>query len=254
MTILVGVLCKEGVIIGSDSSSTLSAVNSNTIEQPAQKTFVVGNDLIFATTGPAGLGQRLHFILHQMRTNPETKWHASHHQPIAQWISTSMIKNMDQTYLKPGNLGALLAFACGDSFHLCEFGVVDFQPQIKDSGSWFVSMGSGQSITDPFFGLLRRTLFRDSQPNLAEGVAAAYWALHNTIDLNTGGIKGPVQLAELRRSSKDQSFEARLLDEDELAEHERTVERIENDLACYRKRLATTSNNTDALPEPSEKL
>jgi hypothetical protein len=52
MTVLVGVLCTDGVIVGSDSSATFGAApNLSTIEQPIQKTFIVGNDVIFATTG-----------------------------------------------------------------------------------------------------------------------------------------------------------------------------------------------------------
>ena len=67
MTVLVGVLCQEGVILGSDSSATFAAGNLNTIEQSVQKTFVIGNDVILATTGAGGLGQRLQHILQTLR-------------------------------------------------------------------------------------------------------------------------------------------------------------------------------------------
>jgi 20S proteasome alpha/beta subunit len=68
MTVLVGVLCADGVVVGSDSSATFSAArNLNTIEQPVRKTFLVGSDVIFATTGAGGLGQRLEYILQGLR-------------------------------------------------------------------------------------------------------------------------------------------------------------------------------------------
>ena len=49
MTILVGVLCQDGVVVGSDSSATFASGNLRTIEQPVRKTFLVGNDVIFAS-------------------------------------------------------------------------------------------------------------------------------------------------------------------------------------------------------------
>ncbi len=75
-------------------------------------------------------------------------------------ISRCMIANMNVTFLAPGQFGALVAFAaCQNAFHLCEFAMADFQPELKTADAWFVSMGTGQTITDPFFGLLKRTLF-----------------------------------------------------------------------------------------------
>ena len=61
MTVLVGVLCQDGVVVGSDGSATFAAApHLKTIEQPVRKTFLVGSDVIFAVTGAGGLGQRLH--------------------------------------------------------------------------------------------------------------------------------------------------------------------------------------------------
>jgi 20S proteasome alpha/beta subunit len=250
MTVLVGVLCTDGVIVGSDSSATFGAAPSlSTIEQPIQKTFIVGDDVIFATTGAGGLGQRLEYIL-QVLQQQSQNWHDQHHLQLALQISNSMLANMQRTFLQPGQMGALVAFACQNAFHLCEFAVADFQPEMKTTTNWFVSMGSGQMITDPFFGLLRRTLFRHAQPTLAEGVLAACWALHNAIDLNTGGINGPVQLAVLRRSPDGSSFEARLLSKDELDEHRSAVQAVEAYLASYRQQLAQSPTTPPSIPAP----
>lgn len=246
MTVLVGVLCQDGVVVGSDGSATFAAAPQlSTIEQPVRKTFLVGNDVIFATTGAGGLGQRLEYILLQMRQQTRD-WLTLHHLEIALRISQGMIRNMQTTFLPPGQLGALVAFACRDGFHLCEFALADFQPELKTADTWFVSMGSGQLITDPFFGLLRRTLFRHAQPTLAEGVQAAYWALHNAIDLNTGGINEPIQLAVLRRAPDGGSFEARLRSGDELNEHRSAVQAVEEYLADYRRQMTLSL----AVPPP----
>jgi 20S proteasome alpha/beta subunit len=249
MTVLVGVLCTDGVVVGSDSSATFSAApNLNTIEQPVQKTFIVGNDVIFATAGAGGLGQRLEFILQGLRQAQD--WRGAHHLPIALEISRRMLQNLQHTFQGPGQLGALVAFACQNAFHLCEFALTDFQPEMKTKDTWFVSMGSGQMITDPFFGLLRRTLFRNAQPTLHEGVLAAYWALDNAIQLNTGGINGPIQLAVLRRTTPEAPFEARLLGADERTEHARAIKSLEDYLAAYRQQLTPQAAESEKQPEP----
>lgn len=58
MTILVGIKCKDGIIIGSDSSATFSAGQISTIEQTTKKIEILHNKIIVAGTGQIGLGQR----------------------------------------------------------------------------------------------------------------------------------------------------------------------------------------------------
>jgi 20S proteasome alpha/beta subunit len=248
MTILLGVLCQDGVVVGSDSSATFAATaRLNTIEQSVRKLFLVGSDVIFASTGGGGLGQRLNYLLAQLREQ-SPDWLALHPLDIAMRLSQAMLRNMQFTFLQPGQLGALVAFPCQGGFHLCEFALADFQPEMKTPDTWFVSMGSGQMITDPFFGLLRRTLFCEAQPTLAEGALAASWALHNAIQLNTGGINGPMQLAVLRRLAPDGPFEARLFGNDELTDHANAIQDIENYLADYRQKLTPLPTTPPAPP------
>lgn len=57
MTILVGLLCKEGIVIGADSSATFGSAQFRTIEQPTDKIEIIDNQIIVAGTGQIGLGQ-----------------------------------------------------------------------------------------------------------------------------------------------------------------------------------------------------
>jgi len=117
--------------------------------------------------------------------------------------------------------------------HLYEFAVENFQPEFKVPTNWFVAMGSGQLIADPFFGLLRRTFFRNCQPRLQEGIFAAAWALEHAIELNPGGINRPVQIGVLK---KETGFVARMLTDDELEEQKNSVAAVAY-LAEYREKL-----------------
>src|SRR4029077_4874442 len=67
MTSIVGVLCKDGAVIGTDSSATLGSGQLVTIEQPIEKLDIVGNDIIVAGTGAVGLEQRFFSIVKKVR-------------------------------------------------------------------------------------------------------------------------------------------------------------------------------------------
>lgn len=252
MTIVVGILCEDGVVVGSDSSATFTAGEFRTIEQPTEKTFVIGNDLVLSFTGQAGLAQRFHKLLSEVTLGSDFK--KADCQGAANLIAHHAIQNFQFTGAPKGEFGALVAFACQKRFHLCEFAIRDFQPEHKTEKNWFVTMGCGQPITDPFLGMLSRAFFDSKPPKLQEGVFAAVWALDHAIELNPGGIKEPLQVATLACQNSDKFLSARLLAEEELQEHLASVRAAETHLASFRNILsgATIPEGTSKPPDPPE--
>src|SRR6266849_5472246 len=61
MTAIVGVLCRDGVVIGTDSSMTFGTGFGPTIEQPTEKLSIIENSIIVAGTGQVGMGQRFRY-------------------------------------------------------------------------------------------------------------------------------------------------------------------------------------------------
>lgn len=56
MTTVIGVLCSDGVVIGTDSSVTLGVAGRfSTIEQCSEKLDVIADQVIVAGTGAVGL-------------------------------------------------------------------------------------------------------------------------------------------------------------------------------------------------------
>ncbi len=244
MTVLVGVLCQDGVVIGSDSSATFSIGDFRTIEQKVKKVEVVADDVILAGTGQVGLGQRFSAQVQSLRqTSPFPR--SPHAIEVAKSVATETIKDFASTFCDKGQFGALMAFVTKEGFHLCEFQVKDFQPELKTKNLWYVSMGSGQPITDPFLGLMRRVFWKDNMPRLNQGVFAVTWALQHTIELNPGGINGPMQIGILDPSK---STKARLLTDDELSEHIDSVEGAERYLANYPSTIA--GGSAQPVPKP----
>jgi hypothetical protein len=151
------------------------------------------------------------------------------------------VNDFATTKVERGQFGALVAYGCDAGYQLCEFAVRDLQPELKSPKIWFVAMGSGQFIVDPFLGLLRRVFWKEKQPNLTEGKFATTWALQHAVDLNPGGIKDPIHLAVIDKSG------ARMLEKDEIMEHLNSVQAAEDYLANYSKLLS--AENPPKIPD-----
>jgi len=245
MTVLVGLVCSDGIVIGSDSSATFGPdIAHKTIEQSVQKVFVVQGRIILAGTGQVGAGQRFTAAVDAAWT---AKGFSKSHIPtdFAKTLANIGIEDFASTKMNHGCFGALAAFPVKDKLCLCELALADFQPELKTKDMWFASMGSGQPITDPFLGMMRRIFFSDGRPpTLKEGLFITTWALMHTIELNPGGINGPPQIAKLAFNAKGDP-EARLISDDELEEHKNSVQAAEKHLCQYREIL-------NAPPAPAD--
>ena len=165
MTLVVGILCTDGVVIGSDSATTQTQGQLSTIEQPnREKIRVVDSKAIIAGTGSVGLGQRFEHMVHRCLTDPDfiksdisfIKWEAV---DIGCVLSQVAIQNFKSTGLDTIRYGALVAFPCKDGFALFELSVGDFQPELQTTRSWYVSMGAGKLVADPLLGFMRKVFW-----------------------------------------------------------------------------------------------
>lgn len=245
MTAIVGVLCQDGVVVGSDSMATFGVGTLRTIEQPIDhKVLIIKKKLILAGTGRIGLGQRFASVLENSYEKKDFQGSAI---DVGMKISQSAVKNFAATDAGKGQYGALLAFPLKGKAHLCEFAVADFQPELKDEHLWYCSMGSSQPITDPFLGFFREIYWEEGPPNVSEGVFVALWTLQLAIKLNPGGVGGKPVIAVLA-PGKDGHLVARQLSEAELAEQEGAVEAATEHLRGFREMLREGTG--EELPEP----
>jgi 20S proteasome alpha/beta subunit len=252
LTSIVGILCKDGVVIGTDSAATFGCGTVRTIEQPVKKISVLEKKCIVAGTGRVGLGQRFCSIVEDYATKNQNAFRSSPHV-VANALTKKTLDDFRGTLTPPGQYGALVAFTDGKSFHLCEFDTNDFQPEFKEPGSdiWFVSMGSGQTITDPFLGFMRKVFFHDSPPSVVDAILITTWTLQHAIELNAGGVNGPSQIAIIRKEDEDSKYSATMLSQNELQEHLSNVTEAEEYLSKYREILQGRSGTHD-IPEINE--
>jgi hypothetical protein len=246
MTVLVGVRTSSGVVIGTDSSATFGNGQLATIEQPTKKIEIIQEKIIVAGTGQIGLGQR--FCNQVIASINRQDYKHKNAIEMATEMSRVAIIDFQQTGVKLGQFGALVAFAYKNDLQLCEFPCSDFQPELKTS-VWYASMGSGQLIADPFLALIRRVFWKDTAPSFPEAVFAVTWVLQHAIAVNPGGINGPMQIAVLQNVSG--APKARLLSDDELDAHKENATGAEEHLRKYREILQGTATAAPDVPKPT---
>lgn len=241
MTLIVGVLCEDGVVIGSDSVETFGLEpNLRTIEQPSIKIEIIGRKIITASTGHVGLAQRFNRIVKGLHNSDRLR--GSDVIETGRLIAEETINDFRTTASALQNhpqhgwgFGSLVAIPINNAPQLFSYDPVQFLPELKgdtdeergDRTGRIVSLGSGQAIADPFLGFIRHIFWKDRLPKVRDGKLAVTWTLIHTIDLNTGGIGGEPHLAALEKRGRD--WRAEMANVGEIMEEVDDLERMLGD-------------------------
>ncbi len=250
MTLIVGIRCLDGVVIGTDSAMTFASSDQFTIEQPnRRKIDIIEGQIIIAGTGPIGLGQRftegIDVLFGTGQFNDKSTIE------IGRLISRCAIEDFSSTYQELGAFGALTAIPNRSHAELIEFSVADFQPEVKSENNWYASMGSGQSVADPLLGFVRTVFWGDEAPRCEEGIFATTLVLKLACSMTPHGVAEPIQMATICR--EDDEFKARYLTEDELNEYDQSVDAAVAHFKEYSAKLASPDSPDQDMPvSPTE--
>ena len=96
-----------------------------------------------------------------------------------------------------------MAMVCNGKAELLEYGTKDFQPEIKKGNLFYVSMGSGQILADPFLAFVSRVLWKDTLPTVKMAKIGVFWVLSHTVKHAAGGVGLPLKLAVLQKVGID---------------------------------------------------
>jgi 20S proteasome alpha/beta subunit len=245
VTVIVGIRCADGIVIGTDSAATSGDHSGAMLSyNPTAKIHNVSGYLV-AGTGSVGLGQRFRASLAHLLNNGQLK--GKDEGFCANTVAAAAIANYRTTHLQKLNFGALVAFRANGGLHLCEFEVGSLQPEFKQD-LFFAAMGGGMNIADPFLGLMREVFWSDgTTPTLQEGIFAATWALRQSITLCPSGVNGPIQMASLTKKG------ITIYERAEIAEHEQNVLGALDHLRSYRDVLLGNMTTTPDIPKPEQK-
>ena len=122
------------------------------------------------------------------------------------------------------------------------------QPRLLDKDHYYVALGSGKLSADPFLRFLT-DIFCEKQPTVAEGIFLATWAVQHVIDVNPGGVAGPIRIGKYENTQNGTS--AALLTGAEIDEHLQAVMSARSTLKEWRDSLAGLGEN-EAIPAQPE--
>jgi hypothetical protein len=208
MTLIVGILCKDSVVLASDSAATFSSGSIPTIgQQEMRKLRRVNENILYTSTGAVGISQ---LITQKLKALWDGKRFSGLKAPeeVMDLIGKEIVQ-LIVPYLQSANLQRPLTGEANSS--LCKSIVAipvnskpclfsfDFNgaPEQNTPDLPSISLGSGQPIADPFLAYLRRLLWSGAEPTLPEGRFAAVWTIEHVRRTNPGGVAGEIQLATL---------------------------------------------------------
>jgi hypothetical protein len=257
VTLIVGIKCSNGIVLGADGAATLSVLGQNTAtaKQPVKKLSILKTGAVLGVSGSVGMSQRIGGVISTIRAGTdlastvkmirESLWNQlfKFEFEVAQ-ITKNTVPALAQQCLSFG----LIALPIGSALELLQFdpsGAVECATKHLP----FVSIGSGQATADPFLAFIRR-IFWKSEPTTAEGIFAAWWTLHHSITISPGGIAEPKQIAVLEVQN-NKFLPARELTTVELHETEVAVEEAEQHLKKFdRSKNIGPPPASQSIPEP----
>jgi 20S proteasome alpha/beta subunit len=245
MTLIVGILCEDGVVLASDSAATYSAGAAFTIgQQEVTKVHRLGNDLVYASTGAIGVSQLIIAELTGLSTNKYFTKNVTALE-VMKTLSRTIAEQVKHLFESAQRLVPLVGQNEAAMSVLCKSLVgaavrkepVLYQfdyggaPEQATEKLPFIALGSGQAMADPYLAFLRRILWKDRRPTVAEGRLVAAWTIRHVSQTAVGFVGGPIQLATLAISDGVPSVELA-----DPAEHDGSIEEAEAALRDYFRR------------------
>ena len=243
MTLIIGIRCTDGVVMGADGAMTFAYGNdsrSATIMQTYRQKIKIYDrqhlKAIVAGSGEIGLSQRFENIVDNQH------WSAKSYnkQTIETGtdIASKALKDFAKTKLDQElvhQFSALMAMPHKAnnkiSFELIEFSSGNLRPEVKQGDNWYVSIGSGKFIADTLLGFMRSVYWKNEQPDSQNGIFVTHLILKLACEMAPSGIAPPIQLAVLSNNNESQPL-ARVLTDEELQE---SLSAVENALEHYGK-------------------
>jgi hypothetical protein len=231
MTLIVGIKCSDGVVMGADGAATFGALGTRTIRQPMRKLTVISDCAVIGVSGPGSLAQQFASIISVLL--PELQQSMADHLVALRlqqslWVAAGEAfsiarvaqQTIGQVALESALSGSVLALPVAGVLRLYQFSQ-QCAPEEATVDLPFVAVGSGQSIADPFLAFLRKVFWPKRLPTVADARLATFWTLSHCIETNPGGVADPKQMITITQN--DQGCDIRESTGPELLEYEQHI-------------------------------
>lgn len=249
MTLVVGILCKGGVVLGADGAATLQHLDTPTVRQPVRKLVSIRDKMILGGSGPVGV---LQLFEDSLRSSPKStlsgtnvKTPADAMRALSQMFSRDVTPGFERAAVARPVVGHMQAHGSVAAYSLVSLLVnrvavlIQLDPQCSAETATenlpFMAIGSAQQAADSFLAMIRRVFWKNPLPNVAEGTFATYWTLHHVIETSPGGVSDPIQVMTL-----EDNRDAHELTDEELGVQRQMVDEAEASLREYGRSLSTS--------------
>ncbi len=248
MTLIVGIKCADGIVLGSDGAATLGSLGQSTVRQAIEKIEVISNAALIGVSGPVGLAQ---YFIHELQEAWEKKEFSGKTPVEARKIlerrfwphvesevnRANVVRQViaPQVVIQSVVSSVLVALPVSKSPCLFQFNQQCSSEEATENLP-FVAIGSGQAIADPFLAFIREIFLKDQVLKVNGGTFAALWTLRHAIRTHPGGVADPISLAQLTHDGKD--WMARRLEEPDLLEHQQMIDELEGRMSGLKETLA----------------
>jgi len=193
--------------MASDSAASYAAGPNFTIgQQHVQKVRKLGNSILYASTGSIGMSQLISDVVERQFNAQIDKKNLSSTQSMSHLGKCiyEETKHLSQSAALLAQAGmrhvqmevgcrSLVALPIGNRPCMIQFGETG-APEEATHELCCVALGSGQPIADPFLAFMKRILWSDHAPSLAEARLVAAWTIRHVVQTNPGGVGGELQM------------------------------------------------------------
>lgn len=263
MTLIVGIKCSDGIVVGADGAATLGEMGQRTVQQPVRKLSILSHKVIIGVSGKVGLGQRIIERVGDLYS--EGKLAGKKSGAAMSLLRAAIWPDISgelQAAREAQQVVGQIALASAISHTIValpldrQFSLIYFNQQAAPEEATedlpFIAIGSGQPTADPFLAFIKRIFWPTGLPSLEMGIFSTFWTLQHSIETNPGGVANPKQIMVLEKDGKD--FKARELADEEVEEHYEAVSAAESTLKDFKTltRASLTPPTSPPLPEPPE--
>ena len=223
MTAVVAILCKDGVVIGSDGCALEVPADRRTVNDAITRTTVKNKISIIDecfVCAASGTPAYIQMFIRTMEKKASCL-QCDDPQETGNSIARTFIDDLGPSH-QTFPLGLFLALPSRTGIALLEFPYGVSHPELKHEENWYGSTGSWLGL-NPIIRFTKRALFPHGLPLVNNGILIVMLALTLACELAPSGVSEPISIATLRR---DDAWKVvpHLLTARELAKEKRRVE------------------------------
>jgi len=263
VTVIVGILCQDGVAIASDRQITATAVVP--LSQPptlqtsiaaTTKIAVIENDVLLGVSGTPTIGDEYEVVIRKNYSRFKGGLYENATRAVQREIREIINEHIKTAISLVPLVGQLVAY----SQAVCEcLLVANFRDGIKliqilQHGGFDITkaempikvIGSGQYHADPFMVFLKNTFWPQRLPTVQEGILAACWAVDYSIEVGAPMVGRDIDAFTLAPDGRGR-IRARQMSADQIKDHRGFI-------AAGRERLRELADLRQATAQDADQI